>query len=400
MCDADVIIVGAGPVGLLLANLLGARGVRTAVCDRRTKPLTNSMAIGVTPPSLEILSALGLDSVFRDAGVPVRRAEVYEAQACVGRLDFADIASEYQFFLSIPQARTVEILRANLRQFANVTLREGAEFIALQQDGQRVQASFRDGASGGRFTLSSHLVVAADGHRSAVRVAAGLMVREKAYPQRFIMADFIDRSGLGSEARLFFSSEASVESFPLPGGWRRWIVLVDNAGDEEPTAYLVRCVRRFAGFDLSREPARFGSAFGAKRMVANRFHAGRVLLAGDAAHVMSSIGGQGMNTGFADAEILAEILPRVLEDAGEMKRYFAAYDRVRRRAFEVAASRAERGMWLGTLQGRLASWCRKQFIRRVLFSPIIAPRLAPHFAMLTIPYRNLNHVPREMLVFD
>src|SRR5687768_10929886 len=70
--ECDVAIVGAGPVGLLLANLLGARGVRTLVFDKRTEPQTSSMAIGITPPSLEIMKQLGLDDVFRDAGVPVR----------------------------------------------------------------------------------------------------------------------------------------------------------------------------------------------------------------------------------------------------------------------------------------------------------------------------------------
>lgn len=74
--ECDVAIVGAGPVGLLLANLLGARGVRTAVFDKRPSPGTGSMAIGITPPSLEILKRLALDEVFREAGVPVRHAEV------------------------------------------------------------------------------------------------------------------------------------------------------------------------------------------------------------------------------------------------------------------------------------------------------------------------------------
>ena len=135
-------------------------------------------------------------------------------------------------------------------------------------------------------------------------------------------------------------------------------------------------------------------------MVVESYTTGRVLLAGDAAHVMSSIGGQGMNTGFADAEMLAEILPVVLQQPARMARCFAAYDRIRRRSFEVAATRAERGMWLGTLRGRVASWSRKQFIRYVLFSRWMEHRLAPHFAMLTIPYRNLNWVPREWLAAD
>jgi 2-polyprenyl-6-methoxyphenol hydroxylase-like FAD-dependent oxidoreductase len=397
---SDVLIVGAGPVGLLLANLLGARGIPTALFDKRTEPLTSSMAIGITPPSLDILSVLDLDGVFRDAGVPVRHAEVYELGTRVGRLDFAGIASNYPFFLSLPQARTVEILRQNLAKFPSVTIHDGIEFTELRQDAHGVRANFRDSATGKSFESQGRFLIGADGHKSAVRSAAGLSVRERQYPQRFIMADFQDDSGLGNEARLFFTPEASVESFPLPDGFRRWIVQVHGAQENTPIDYLIRTVRRLTGFDLGRRTARYFSAFGAKRMVVDSYHAGRVLLAGDAAHVMSSIGGQGMNTGFADAEMLAAVLPVALRSPDQMSRSFAAYDRIRRRSYEVAANRAERGMWLGTRRGRFASWFRKHLIRDVLFSPLMQRHLAPHFAMLTVPYRNLNWVPRDFLVTE
>jgi 2-polyprenyl-6-methoxyphenol hydroxylase-like FAD-dependent oxidoreductase len=405
--EADVAIVGVGPVGLLLANLLVARGLRTLLFDKRTEPQASSMAIGITPPSLEILKRLSLDGVFRDAGVPVRHAEVFEASTRVGRLDFAGIASEYPFFLSLPQARTVEILRSNLAGLVErgkageaSRIHDGYEFRSFVQDADGVTAAFRSVNSETCCEVRARFLVGADGHKSAVRAAAGLRVREKTYPQRFLMADFEDDSGLGVEARLFFTAEASVESFPLPGGYRRWIVQVNDAPEEAPVELLTSRVQRLTGFDLSRCPARFVSAFGAKRMVVEQYHAGRVLLAGDSAHVMSSIGGQGMNTGFADAEMLAEILPVVLHAPRQMPRCFAAYDRIRRRSFEVAATRAERGMWLGTKRGRLASWCRKHFIRDVLFSPWLAHRLAPHFAMLTVPYRNLNWLPHDWLAAD
>jgi 2-polyprenyl-6-methoxyphenol hydroxylase-like FAD-dependent oxidoreductase len=329
------------------------------------------MAIGITPPSLEILKPLGLDRVFREAGVPVRHAEVFESKTQVGRLDFAGIASDYPFFLSLPQARTVEILRTNLARFPSVMLRDGFEFSGLREDGSRVCATFRESSGARVVELKSAFLVGADGHRSAVRMAAGLAVREKPYPQRFIMADFADESGLGSEARLFFAADASVESFPLPGGQRRWIVQVTDETGLAPIDYLIANVRGRTGYELSGHPARFVSTFGAKRMVVESYHAGLVLLAGDAAHVMSSIGGQGMNTGFADAEMLAEILPTVLERPDRMARCFAAYDRIRRRSFEVAAARAERGMRLGTMRGRWASWFRKHFIRDVLFSSYV-----------------------------
>jgi 2-polyprenyl-6-methoxyphenol hydroxylase-like FAD-dependent oxidoreductase len=392
--ETDVAIVGSGPTGLLLANLLGARAVRTFIFDKRDVPQSSSMAIGITPPSLEIMRSLALDQVFQNAGLPVRHAEVYEERTCVGRLDFARMDSEYPFFLSLPQARTIEILQENLSAFPSVTFQSGVTFTGLSQEGRGVRATLRDSA-GNPFELQSRFLIGADGHKSAVRQAAGLTVREKVYPQRFVMADFQDDSGLGVEARLFFNAEASVESFPLPGGYRRWIVQGEAAAHEDPLQHLLRKVERLTGFELSRQPPQFVSVFGAKRMLVDCYHRGRVLLVGDAAHVMSSIGGQGMNTGFADAEMLAEILPLVLKRPARIDGCFAAYHRIRRRAFEVAATRAELGMWLGTRQGRLASWCRKQFVRHVLFSGLIERRLAPHFAMLTIPHRNLSQVPRR-----
>ena len=395
--DTDVLIVGAGPVGLLLANLLGARGVSTLVCDQRTEAPNGSMAIGVTPPSLEILKPLGLDTVLRDAGVPVRHAEVHERRTRLGRLDFADIPSAYPFFLSVPQLRTMEILRNNLAKFPSVKLWEGVRCSGLAQNENGVRLACRSVAQRLDFSLTAKFVVGCDGHRSPVRQATGLGVRQKIYPQRFVMADFRDHSGLGDEARLFFGPEASVESFPLPDGWRRWILQLDGGLAEAPVEHLVRRVKALTGHDLSAEPARFVSSFGAKRMVVERYFRNRVVLAGDAAHVMSSIGGQGMNTGFADAEALAEILPDLLLQPEKRAARFAAYDRVRRAAFEVAADRAERGMWLGTSRGRFASFFRRLVIRRVLFGPLVRPHLAPHFAMLTIPCCNLSRAPRACL---
>lgn len=390
-------MVGAGPVGLLLANLLGQQNIRTLIVEKRSTPLDASMAIGVTPPSLEILKRLDLDTAFMEAGVRVRHAEVYESGRRLGRLTFDELPSDYRFFLSIPQASTVQILRANAGKFPCINMGCPVQFAKLEQDGQGVTAYLQQSGQKEMLRLRAAFLVGCDGHRSAVRDAVAVPVRESIYPQQFVMADFPDDSALGTEARLFFSPEASVESFPLPGGWRRWIVLVRPPCTEPIAQYLVRTVRQLTGFDLSGHSPRFVSEFGAKRMVAERYFRGRVLLAGDAAHVMSSIGGQGMNTGFADAEFLASLLPRLLKGEATMQTAFETYDSLRRRAYEVAARRAEQGMWLGTLHGRLASAFRKVVIRDLLFSPLIQPRLAPHFAMLTIPFRNLYNVPSHAL---
>lgn len=398
LADQPVIVIGAGPVGLLLANLLGQANVRTLVFEKRDAPLESSMAIGVTPPSLEILKRLNLDRTFSDAGVRVRCAEVHEAGRKLGRLGFDEIPSEYRFFLSIPQAHTLAILRESLRRFSSVTLQDHTECTGLEQERDGVRVRLRQAKTGSSFEEQGVFVVGCDGHRGVVRSAAGLRVREKTYPQRFVMADFQDDTGLGSEARLFFSPCGSVESFPLPGGWRRWVVLATGSAEASPLRYLIEMVENLTGHDLGRQPARFVSVFGAKRMLVDRYYAGRILLAGDAAHVMSPIGGQGMNTGFADAELLAALVPKLIEEPERISQALATYDRLRRRAFTVAANRAARGMWLGTSRGRFASAFRRFLIARVLFSPAFRSRLAPYFAMLTIPFRNLNHVPYQLRV--
>ena len=254
--------------------------------------------------------------------------------------------------------------------------------------------------TGRLIEVQAQFLVGADGHKSAVRSAAGLRVREKTYPQRFIMADFEDQSGLGAEARMYFTRAGSVECLPLPGGLRRWIVQTGQGQEDDPASCVIDALQRLTGLDLRGRAALFVTRFGAKRMLVERDHAGRLVLAGDAAHVMSSIGGQGMNTGFADAEMLAEILPVVLTQPARMPRCFAAYDRIRRRSFEVAAGSGPNAA-CGLAPGGVGrSWCREHFIRDVLFSPVMQRRLAPHFAMLTVPYRNLQGVPREWLAAD
>jgi 2-polyprenyl-6-methoxyphenol hydroxylase-like FAD-dependent oxidoreductase len=388
--DTDVLVVGAGPVGLLLANLLARRGIATLVVDKRSSPPSQSMAIGVTPPSLEILRGIGLDKDLEQAGVTVRVAEVHECGDSLGRLAFDTMPCDHRYILSIPQSKTVELLRRAAEQQAGIRLYDGVEFLGYRTEGDTVIAQLREIDTGVSIEMRSHYLVGCDGSRSMVRRAAGIGTREKAYRQRWVMGDFEDHSGLGDEAHLYFTPHASVESFPLPGGTRRWIVLMPpDGGAVSPESYLIESVLNLAGHNLSGSDRSFLSCFGAKRMVVDSYGKGRVALCGDAAHVMSSIGGQGMNTGFADADALADVLARQVSNPDPAPELWAAYDRARRRAWRIAATRAERSMALGTARGRIASTVRRLIIRDLLFSRWMLRRLPPHFAMLTIPRTRL-----------
>ena len=164
----------------------------------------------------------------------------------------------------------------------------------------------------------------------------------------------------------------------MPGNLRRWIVLTtpDNSAED-----CVSKIRRYVfvrtGYDLSGQEALWHSPFTPKWMLCRRFYRDRIILAGDAAHVMGPIGGRGHELGFADAELLSGVLERILRCGESPETHLKAYTEIRQRAFRTAAARAARGMWLGTRTGRPAAKVRAWFIRQVLFRPPIKQRLAP-----------------------
>ncbi|MDZ8119716.1 FAD-dependent monooxygenase [Pontiella agarivorans] len=386
--DFDAVIIGAGPVGLLLANLLGQQGLNVLVAERRVKPPVGSMAIGITPPSLNILSALQLDTLFEQNGIPITKARVFEHGDFLGAVDFSGIAADHRYILSLPQCETIALLKQNLTHYPSVHLQDGMELAAFSETGGGIRVRLKDVETSSTSEITASYLAGCDGHRSQVRRLAGIGFPGRAYRSSFFMADFDDQTSLGREAHLYFGPGGSVESFPLSGSRRRWIVQTPGQLRPEQDAIgpaVSRLVHERAGFDLRTADLRFESAFQPQRRLARTYTRGRVLLCGDAAHVMSPIGGQGMNTGFADADYLAEALTEALRSPDKAHKLFAAYNRVRRHAFRCAAGRAARGMWMGTRTGSLYSGLRKWMARRILFHPAVRTRLAPHFAMLTLP---------------
>ena len=131
--NSEVLIVGAGPVGLLLANFLGQSGVRTIIVDKESKPPALSMAIGITPPSLDILRRLKLDQAFIEEGVRIKQAVVRGTSAAIGTLNFDSIDGPYPYILSLPQARTISLLIDGLADYDCVSIKRGLELVHLSQ---------------------------------------------------------------------------------------------------------------------------------------------------------------------------------------------------------------------------------------------------------------------------
>ncbi len=394
----DVIIVGAGPVGLLLACLLGAQGIRTLLVEQRSQPLAHSMAIGITPPSLQILQRLQLAQPLIQAGVKVRDCFIHGQSGPLGRVSFRDIDDPHRFVLSIPQAATMAMLKEKLAYFPTVKLQTGVKVQGVQQDRDRVELKCTSLETGGpSFSLNARYVVACDGSRSRLRQELAVATTGRTYPCHFVMGDFVDRSNLGDAAHLFFLANGSVESFPLPDGQRRWIVQTEEFQERAPQGLISDLVAQRTGIHLPVADQLHQSSFTPRRLNCARYDQGRILLCGDAAHVMSPIGGQGMNTGFADAEFLANALGQILQRGQPAAPLFGAYNRYRQRAAKTAIFRAGWGMWLGTWRGRFLSSLRDILMRHLLFRGPIGNHLGAFYAMLTIPYNTLQRVPASAL---
>jgi 2-polyprenyl-6-methoxyphenol hydroxylase-like FAD-dependent oxidoreductase len=358
----EVLIVGGGPVGLLLACLLRSQQRDCRVLERRLAPLEHSRAIGIHPPSLELLDGIGLAGTFVEHGVAVRRGHAFANRRLIGSLDFGRCPPPFQFVLSLPQSVSEALLEQRLAELGPTVLTRGAEVVRIELDGERPSVAWR-GDDGQQRVIEAELLVGCDGKRSAVRQAAGIPFDGAPYPDAFVMGDFDDNTDHGPEAAIHLHDEGLVECFPLPGGRRRWVVAVDaravgrgeappRAGAERPMALrattsageLAQLVGDRLGHDLRGVRCHWVSTFGVQHHVARRLAHRRVALAGDAAHVVTPIGGQGMNLGWLGAAALAESLAR---HPADIDAAMAAYERVFRPVALKVLGRAERNMRLG-----------------------------------------------------
>jgi len=315
METTDVLIVGAGPTGLTTAAALKRRDVRMTIVDRQAAGANTSRAAVVHSHTLEQLETIGgVTERLVARGIHASRFTIRDRDRILMPVRFDELPTKYPYTLMISQAETEAVLAARLAELGGEVRRPRA-LATLAQDAEGVTAVMEDGE-----TIRARYLVGADGMHSVVRSQANIAFPGDSYEQSFSLVDVRLGGGVPhDEVILYFSPAGLVVVAPLPGGLHRIVATVDHA-PEDPDAAFVQGLLDARGPQRSRAMVRevlWGSRFRVHHRIAESYRAGRVLLAGDAAHVHSPAGGQGMNIGIQDGVALAEALVRVLGGASE-----------------------------------------------------------------------------------
>lgn len=329
MPAVPVLIVGAGPTGLVLAVWLAKAGVRLRIIDRAAEPGTTSRAVGVQARTLEFYHQLGIAAEVVEAGLPFAAANLWMRGRRAGRVAFGAMGqglSPYPYMLVYPQDQHERLLIAHLSKLG-VEVERRTELAGLEQREGCVRARLI-GPDAREEICEAAYLAGCDGAHSAVRQALALNFAGGTYPHLFYVAD-VEGSGpaLNGELHGTLDTVDFLAVFPLKGNGRARLIgtVRDSvlAGDRTLT-WEDANKRLLAFLTLEIERVNWFSTYRVHHRVATRFRVDRAFLLGDSAHVHSPVGGQGMNTGIGDAVNLAWKLAEVLQgraNAGRLDSY-------------------------------------------------------------------------------
>lgn len=385
----DVLVCGAGPSGLLLALRLARAGVRVRIVDQAREAGTTSRAIVVQARTLELYRQLGLDGEFLEEAPRVEAMNLWVGARRVAHVPVGAIGrglSPFPFLSVHPQDRHERFLIAHLRK-AGVEVERGVTLVGFTQGESGVVARLRT-AEGAETTCEASWLAGADGARSKVREILGVGFPGGTYARYFYVADVEGKGDLlDEEIHIALDSDEFLALFPMGGSRARMIGTVDCESEEERLAATFRDVGETAAkrLGIEVEKVNWFSTYRVHHRVAGDFRRGRAFLLGDAAHVHSPAGAQGMNTGLGDAVNLSWKLAEVVHGRAA-ESILDTYATERSAFARSLVATTDRVFVIATSPGKIARFVRRNVV------PFLASRLFRIRAFQRYMFRTLSQI--------
>ena len=389
--QTDVLICGAGPVGLSLATQLEVMGISSLVIDKSPQRSAKSKALVVWGRSLELLNTCMDAHDFLKAGRPVRKARFYQEGTPFAEIDFTRAESEFGTGVLIPQSMTEKLLEERLLQVGGAVRREN-ELVSFEQHKDQVHCVLRD-AEGARKTVETKYLVGCDGAHSVVRHGLGLPFPGNRDGLRWVLAD-VELSGEVPEADVasFWSRLGILLLFRF--GENVWRVVAEEplasegAPRRDPTLEEIQkhLDQRGVGNVRASNPTWLSEFRVSERKVEN-YRAGNVFLAGDAAHVHSPAGGQGMNTGIQDSCNLAWKIAWQLRGTANAT-LLDSYSQERSQVGTMVVKTTSHMTRIATTESRLLQSVRNAVAKIALHFEWVQGKVRQNLAEYTVAYRD------------
>jgi 2-polyprenyl-6-methoxyphenol hydroxylase-like FAD-dependent oxidoreductase len=317
--DTDVLIVGAGPTGLMLANQLGRRGVRTLIIDRHAGPARESRALGVQARTLEIYAHLGIVDTAIERGRRGNGANLWAQGRMTARVPLGEAGQRmtpYPYILVLGQDENERIMGERLHDWG-LSVQWNTELVTLEQQSEQVTATVKR-PDGSTATITAAWVAGCDGSHSRVREQSGIAFAGAPYEHVFFVADTeVTGAMVPDEVNVYLWRSGFHLFFPMRGAdhWRIVGIVPPNFREADKVSFedMIPSMRSEAGTGMTFKACSWFSTYRIHHRAASRFRERRNFLLGDAAHVHSPVGAQGMNTGLQDAYNLAWKLAMVIK---------------------------------------------------------------------------------------
>jgi 2-polyprenyl-6-methoxyphenol hydroxylase-like FAD-dependent oxidoreductase len=399
VAGSDVLIIGAGPTGLVLALWLTKLGAKVRILDKTAEPGTTSRALAVQARTLELYRQLDLADAIVERGHKVPAVNLWVKGKPAARLPFETIGSDltpYSFLQIFPQDQHERLLIERLEQLG-VSVERRTELIGFTDESDRVTARLR-GPEGHEDICEASYIAGCDGARSIVRETIGVGYPGGTYPQIFYVAD-VEAAGPAVDGELHADLDEAdfLAVFPLAGeGRARLIGTVrdERAGRADTLRFEDVSNRAIEHLKVDVRRVNWFSTYHVHHRVAEHFRKGRAFLLGDAAHIHSPAGGQGMNTGIGDAINLAWKLVAVLAGRAP-ERLLDSYEAERIGFARRLVATTDRVFSFVTAEGRIADILRTR-VAPVLFPRLVSFELVREFIFRTVSQITLNYRGRPL----